>query len=128
MSGEVWIIESGEYSDYGVSAVCATEAEAKAVCDRWNLLDNRPESAYDRFTYSRRPIITADDVQLMNRYTIHDDGTVNPNIRTVVTIYANQVDYAYVSAIGVYADSPERARKIAQDYRARQAAEAAGIT
>lgn len=75
-----WIIESGSYSDYRIHAVCATEADAKAICDRINPPD------YEEYSYSECPDVTPESVQ--HRVTWYASTAYDPRTGQLVSQYA----------------------------------------
>jgi len=124
MTGEMWVIESGDYSYYQVRAICATEEEARAACERANrMLEGSHE---DRWECSPRPIIEAEDVSLLHWAQARADGThisgyTRVGFRQDEGVVAWDSSGAWVTT---EASTPERAAKIAQDRQAQLKAEA----
>jgi len=108
----VWLIESGDYSDYWVHGVALTEAEAVAVCEKANRYNDR----FDHWTHSKRAVVTADDLVLAR----HCYDTDMSELEFVVP----GGDLSYMVAI----TDPEVLAKIEHDNDARRKAEQEGLT
>lgn len=131
----VWLISSGEYSDYGVSAVCATQEIAEAVCARLNATARRPNyydveerefiTAADQVwtgrTYCVRVDATGAEVQRWDYETTAWDGAMPPDEATPSTFPRN------TAVEGRSGRNYDVALKAARDLLARQRAEAAGL-
>jgi hypothetical protein len=145
----MWKVTSGDYSSYTIHCVCASEAEAEAVCRKANSLWDR----YDEWEYSEIPLVTADDLILVHRVSYSmDTGAHGPEIACIgfkgVDDGEPVIDYeqrpggspqtvgimgtvhparSWEAATRARGSDPERALKAARDRAAQLQAEAEGI-
>jgi hypothetical protein len=121
---EVWLIESGQYSNYGVLAVAASEEDAIEICRRANGALN----IYEELSYSPRSVVTPGDVVLTYTAWVNPAGNVTESEAEIG--FESEVEGIVFDAgptVAARASSPERAKKIAQDRAAQRKAEALGL-
>jgi hypothetical protein len=126
---EVWLIESGEYSNYRVHAVALSEEDAIEICRRANV----PLNDYNQWEYSARSIVQPADVVLTytawarSPWDWEEDEGLQVDADVGFEVQVEGVIFDTNSTVAARADSPERARKIAQDRAAQREAEALGL-
>lgn len=116
---QVWLIESGSYSDYGVIAVCPDEDTARSICAT---LNGHGRTSYDPWEYSPRPLLTKPP-QHVTCWVAHDDGRIIP---TTYLDFQAPEDGAQAHR-ATWHRSEDAARKALQDRAARQSAINAGL-
>jgi hypothetical protein len=126
MSEPIWLITSGDYSDYTVHAVVRTEADASEVCRRANALHLGASS--EMWEVSESVLVEPDDVTLVYTESAAMDGSRRAWNKVEVTVTQKDErvqDWPWGST--GRATSRERALKIAQDRAAKRRAEALGL-
>ena len=133
MSGTVWMVTSGEYSDYSVSCVCATKADAEEVADRLNRSEVR--HAYMRYRVEDVPLVTPGDVRVhIALHVIFRDGETHEWTLTHTEFGdegSRPESFAYElgeSHVHVWGTDHGRVRKVFSERVARMIADREGLT
>ena len=129
-NNKIYIVTSGEYSDYGIEAVFTDKYEAEKYCatenlSRWS--DCRVEE-YEVYTCK-----CESREKMLYEFVIWENAIDTSRCRKVVWAspeYRNSVEwnYRYYAYVYIDKDDPELAFKIAKDMIAKEKADKSGIS
>lgn len=124
---KVYLIESGEYSDYRVDYVVASKKVAKTICERLNRVD-------DRYDVSERVLIESpDDGEIKTMFYVRTDAHGTELERWTYTRHGSSEQFedngwaARWAAGGQSCRGHDVALKIARDKLAEVKAKEAGL-
>ena len=126
MSGTVWAVASGNYSDYSVWCICESKEVAEAIVECEKATGN---IGYDKPFVEEFPMVATDDVRRVSR--LHIDLTGAKADERVAPVWSwNTSEFEeYVTAWGYVIEGTdhERVRKAASDRLTQIKAEREGI-